>query len=216
MGSDREFFSDSKHGFQVWEPEIENLQPGSSLLCTAEVNIPVNGRYIIQFHCDNTLTIEFENVLYDNSRFPMLHNELREFQIDLKKGKTRLKVRLFNRTSHETTGKFTARLLDEEGNILTPERIISLPEIMKASPKYGEPDLSAYTAGTGKKFRSFGRFGFTKGDGVLDYSMPSFGIIPRPFISGHPHYPARTLVQENANAILGITEKNPFRGKISI
>ena len=187
MGCDREFFSDSKHGFQIWKPEKE-LLPGECSFCSAEVNIPADGRYCIQFCCNEALSVEFGDVKYDGSRFPMMHNELPEYQMNLKKGKNILKVELCNPTEERIEVQFFARLLDEEGNILTPEKMISLPEIEAIQPQNGEPDLSSYTAGAGKAFRSFGRFGFTKGDGLLDCSMPSFGIVARPFVSGHPQY----------------------------
>ena len=188
MGIDRAFFSDSGHGFLVWKTEQEKLQPGTSSLCTAGVNIPADGRYVIQFQCDPALTVEFGDIMYDRCFFPMLHNGMREFQLDLKKGKAELQVRLSNPTDRETAGTFTARLLDEAGNILAPEKVIPLAKLEAGKPQKPEPDLSAYTAGAGKAFRSFGRFGFTKGDGLLDCSMPSFGIVARPFVSGHPQY----------------------------
>ena len=191
MGGDREFFSDSKHGFQIWKPDKE-LLPGESSFCSAEVNIPADGRYVIQFQCDYALAVKFENEWYGdrygNRRFPMLHNEIPEYQISLKKGKNILKVELSNPTGKKLEGRFTARLLDETGNILDPETVMPLPELEASRPQNVEPDLSSYTAGAGKAFRSFGRFGFSKGDGVLDCSMPSFGIVARPFVSGHPQY----------------------------
>ena len=188
MGGDRAFFSDSEHGFQVWKPERQTIQPGTGSVCIAEVNIPADGKYVIQFRCDYALTVEFGDVCYDSSLFPMMHNEMREFPLDLKKGRAKLQVRLSNPTDRETDGAFTARLLDEEGNILSPEKVIPLPELEAVKPQSSQPDLSSYTAGAGKAFRSFGRFGFTKGDGLLDCSMPSFGIVARPFVSGHPQY----------------------------
>ncbi|MBP5641284.1 MAG: hypothetical protein J6X55_17540 [Victivallales bacterium] len=191
MGVDREFFSDSKHGFQIWKPEKE-LLPGESLFCSAEVSIPADGRYCIQFSCNNALAVklgdEWYGDRYGNRRFPMLHNVIPEYQMTLKKGKNILKVQLSNPTEKEVEGKFAARLLDEAGNILEPETVMPLPELETRIPQNCEPDLSSYTAGAGKAFRSFGRFGFSKGDGVLDCSMPSFGIVARPFVSGHPQY----------------------------
>jgi hypothetical protein len=49
------------------------------------------------------------------------------------------------------------------------------------------PDLSAYTPGTGRKL-SPGRFGFLKGDGVLDCAMPDLGIIDKRYVSSHSEY----------------------------
>ena len=148
MGIDRAFFSDQEHGFQIWKPERQILQPGTGSVCTAEVNIPADGRYVIQFQCDYTLTVEFGDVLYDSSRFPMMHSGMREFPLDLKQGKAKLQVRLSNPTDREIDGTFAARLLDEEGNILAPEKVISLP-VIEATKRRARPELIHRRCGQG-------------------------------------------------------------------
>ena len=90
---------------------------------------------------------------------------------------------------------FSTRGMDEADNIVSPERVLPFPEIQKVEMAQDGPDLSSYTAGAGQAFRSFGRFGFTKGDGLLDCSMPSFGIVARPYISGIPLYHKKTIWQ---------------------
>ena len=108
MGGDREFFSDSKQGFQVWKPDKE-LLTGESLFCSAEVNIPADGRYVLQFQCSYALAVKFGDEWYGdrygNRRFPMLHNELPEYQMYLKKGKNILQVELSNPTLEKIEGK---------------------------------------------------------------------------------------------------------------
>ena len=188
MGSDKHFYSDKTSGFLNWEKEKEQLSGGESALCTAEAEIPADGKYILQFICNYDLAVMTCGVSYKTSCIPMLHNELRELPLNLKKGKKRLEVFVSNQGSDVIANDFTARLLDEAGNILQPERIIPLPEVRQSFTEKEKPDLSGYRAGAGKGFKSFGRFGFTKGDGILDCSMTSFGIVARPFISGHPQY----------------------------
>lgn len=51
------------------------------------------------------------------------------------------------------------------------------------------PDLSSFIPGIGTAdYKGPGRFGFTKGDGVLDCAMPSLGNIDKLYLLGHPEY----------------------------
>lgn len=53
--------------------------------------------------------------------------------------------------------------------------------------KTGIYDISGYKPGVGNK-QSPGRFGFSKGDGLLDCAMPALGVVDKMFMSGHPKY----------------------------
>lgn len=62
------------------------------------------------------------------------------------------------------------------------------------SPEYpdfagctGEPVLAGYMPGTGCTVTP-GRFGFSKGDGYLDYAMPTLGNFDKMYVCGHPKY----------------------------
>jgi hypothetical protein len=59
-----------------------------------------------------------------------------------------------------------------------------LPQFKKNPPVATD----GYRLGTGNKKRSIGRFGFTKGDGLLDYAMPYLGVIDKMYLFGHPDY----------------------------
>ncbi|MBO4304353.1 MAG: hypothetical protein J6A21_07195 [Lentisphaeria bacterium] len=48
-------------------------------------------------------------------------------------------------------------------------------------------DLSG-TPGAGRKMTP-GRFGFAKGDGLLDYGISSFGLVDKMYLCGHPKHP---------------------------
>ncbi len=49
------------------------------------------------------------------------------------------------------------------------------------------PDLTDYIPGAGC-VNTPGRFGFSKGDGVLDCAMPALGVIDKMYLCGHPKY----------------------------
>ncbi|MBO4303270.1 MAG: hypothetical protein J6A21_01655 [Lentisphaeria bacterium] len=187
MGGDREFFTDRTSGFTVWRGEKELIGAGESSRCSERVSVPASGRYFLEFQCSYSLEVTFGSFTYEQGNTPMLHDEIREIPVLLKKGVQKLEVLLANKGSGEISGEFSARILDEEGNILYPERVIPLPPTAEEGPLRKAPDLSSYTPGVGK-IGSFGRFGFSKGDGVLDWSMPSWGLISRPFVSGNPRY----------------------------
>ena len=48
-----------------------------------------------------------------------------------------------------------------------------------------EVDLTTYTPGLGHR-PAPGRFGFKKGDGVLDCAIPMLGVVDKGYLSGHP------------------------------
>lgn len=62
-------------------------------------------------------------------------------------------------------------------DVISPDRII--PREL--------PDLIDYQPGSGC-IDAPGRFGFSKGDGVLDCAMPSLGVIDKMYLCGHPQY----------------------------
>lgn len=188
MGGDREFFSDMTSGFSVWKCEKTELSSGESIVSTAEIYVSFAGKYFLQFQCDYSLRVKLGDVEYEYGYIPMLHNEIREIPVTLQKGKNLLQITLVNTAENPVPAKFSARFLDEEGNILIPEKVAPLPEMLEGKKVTQEMDLASYTPGTGNAFNSFGRFGFSKGDGLLDYSMPSFGIVSRTYTSGHPQY----------------------------
>ncbi len=49
------------------------------------------------------------------------------------------------------------------------------------------PDISTFTAGVDSNGNA-GRFGFVKGDGLLDCGIPYLGVIDKMFVSGFPRY----------------------------
>ena len=80
--------------------------------------------------------------------------------------------------------------------LIKAEEAPVLPKMKTAI--YGYPDID-YTAsdsefsseglseGIGRRLSS-GRFGFTKGDGLLDCAMPALGVVDKMFLSGQPKY----------------------------
>ena len=64
---------------------------------------------------------------------------------------------------------------------------IPCPEYPEFPGSAGEPDLTGYTLGIGCTV-SPGRFGFSKGDGYLDYAMPTLGNFDKMYLCGHPRY----------------------------
>ena len=64
-------------------------------------------------------------------------------------------------------------------------KIHSLPKIQY--PSFSELSLEGFTEGIGR-VTSPGRFGFTKGDGLLDCAMPCLGVVDKMFLCGQPKY----------------------------
>lgn len=60
-------------------------------------------------------------------------------------------------------------------------------ELELPAPSRREYPLSGFQAGCGTG-NAPGRFGFTKGDGILDCAMPYLGVISKLYLCGHPKY----------------------------
>ena len=67
------------------------------------------------------------------------------------------------------------------------DAVFDVPQQPLPSPCRKDPDLAGYTPGAGCT-EAPGRFGFTKGDGVLDCAMPALGLIDKMYLCGHPKY----------------------------
>lgn len=64
--------------------------------------------------------------------------------------------------------------------------LVSIPK-KKYRGSRRTPDLTGFTPGIGCTTTP-GRFGFSKGDGVLDCAMPTLGTIDKMYVCGHPLY----------------------------
>ncbi|MBR2425239.1 MAG: hypothetical protein IKB16_00715 [Lentisphaeria bacterium] len=71
--------------------------------------------------------------------------------------------------------------------ILNYHKSLSIPAEQLPQAVISDPDLTGYTPGCGTTTAP-GRFGFSKGDGVLDCAMPALGIVDKLYVCGHPEY----------------------------
>lgn len=191
MGGDREFFSNQRNGFTLFQGAKEQIAPGETLLCKGSYRIPRNGIYALEFigaACP-VLELTCNGIAYQGMKSPLLHDEIPYMELTLPCGTVELNISLHNTGSTPVSGKILFRLLDDYGDILCAEEVHPFPATEdRTDPLRQAPDISDFTPGAGEAFKSVGRFGFTKGDGLLDCSMASFGVITRPFISGDPRY----------------------------
>ena len=101
---------------------------------------------------------------------------------------------------------FSVRIKLPENGVLKPEELFFSLIAAEAPPKRGkilqkmhhfekreydrnlaESDFSGWQKGAGREI-SPGRFGFSKGDGLLDCAMPELGIVDKMFLCGQPKY----------------------------
>ena len=198
-GADMQFYTDELKGLEAgWEGIPAQIPSKEYLETSKTVTVPEEGTYVLQYRMDLQLEVE---MLEPTARLlPWQRGQHPEQIMYLKKGENRLRMRIYNPIAETLPCDMTTRLLDSRGNLVgeTDPESTDLPvlaEFCQPLPPYTpiapdgiEPDLTGYTPAAGVGFASCGRFGYAKGDGVLDYSMPAFGIVTRPFISGHPRY----------------------------
>lgn len=182
MSFDRTYYVNTREGFTSDFRIIGEEE--NSLVMTREYAVKDAGEYYLQYYTDTYSEIE---VLAPESRYtPILHGEDKEKILSFREGKNTLTVTVPIINGKKPT-LFT-RLLTEDGRIIRDDEYYSDRNYKEFRLLESIDIPSDYTPAVGKAILSFGRFGFSKGDGVLDFSMPAFGIISRPYISGIPKY----------------------------
>ncbi len=120
------------------------------------------------------------------------------FSFDLPAGKHRISMRVRSDIQPPESGFKATWLAGKKSGRPTPLPGAGLKN-MRLKEGSGAPafetggvkpgDLDDFLPGAGsEKWPAAGRFGFTKGDGVLDCAMPVLGIIDRMYLCGHPEY----------------------------
>lgn len=188
FGSDFRCHYDISHGFFMSGGKDIMLPPGGEYRQTDSCTVPEDGTYFIQFEADSRLESRINGITEAPDAIK-LNGVIRSFPVPLKQGKNALELVLINRSQLEISADFQLRLCDDEGNLVRQEEIVpTSPRENEAGTLRGEPDLTGFVPGAGACFKTIGRFGFTKGDGLLDYSMPVFGTVAKPYIYGFPRY----------------------------
>lgn len=96
----------------------------------------------------------------------------------------------------------------------TPDRSFPFPQEKRFNdvpPSPNGPTLEDFQPGVGIAKKSAGRFGFSKGDGMLDCSMPVMGMFAKPYLFGHPDY-QRSILWHFTTLPPGIDEHDQYIG----
>ena len=114
------------------------------------------------------------------------------FQVYLQGGDHQLEIRLsFAQEKLDPAVWLNVNIIEDAQPVPAPvtgfRKTIAIPDTELPTAKLSEPDLTGYIPGCGC-VNSPGRFGFSKGDGVLDCAMPALGLIDKLHVCGHPDY----------------------------
>lgn len=113
------------------------------------------------------------------------------FQVSLTEGTHLLEIRLSLAKEFDPDVWLQVRMIEDLKPVPAPvkgfRKTISIPQYKLPAATRSEPDLTGYTPGCGC-VNSPGRFGFSKGDGVLDCAMSALGLIDKLHVCGHPDY----------------------------
>ncbi len=194
-------FCDMESGFFLEAGEKDMLPPGGEICFRGSCVVPADGEYTLQFETDRNLLLRINDIPVECSSFShwrdglhlkgFLPQTVRTFRA----GRNPLEFRLKNPTDQTLSAHFHVRLIDWNGEVVPQETVHPYQDgfLPEKRPLREMPDLSAWKPGAGKAFKSAGRFGFTKGNGVLDYSMPYFGIVAKPHVFGNPKWKKNQL-----------------------
>ena len=98
------------------------------------------------------------------------------------------------------------------------DKVMAMPKLLGnlLAAQHGTPLKmpSAFKTGIGAAKKSAGRFGFSKGDGLLDCSMPVLGMVAKPYLFGHPDY-AKSILWHFTLTPPGIPEQDRYIGSNS-
>lgn len=194
MGKDQKYYYDFSKEIHITIKDIP-YNDGT----TAQIAFSVDaskGKYIFLCPADSllfptltSLSIDGVNksvskkdavyVEYDYTRFGVildLHDGINEFFCK------------FTLNGKSNFDKIPFRLIPAEDLPLTKctKRKIHTSEEIQY-PYFKELSFDGFTEGIGRK-TSPGRFGFTKGDGLLDCAMPCLGMVDKMFLCGQPKY----------------------------
>ncbi len=190
-GADIHYHCDTESGFFLEFGSEQFLSSGEAVSIPSECVLPYDGEYVFQFDfLSEALKISLNGISLRLWDAVTRNGILPELRLPLKKGKNSLEIRIRNTEEEKKQlPHFRLRVLDREGGVVRQNAVLPYGKPVPAPGKWREaPSLEGFRPGAGKGFRSVGRFGYTKGDGLLDYTVAEFGRISKPHVSGHPRY----------------------------
>ena len=176
---------------------IKQLEKGSDSegVYTGIVTVPQTGGYVLLFHQAVSVSEINGESVGDLSRslYYGLHCGRRGCKMNLDAGDNRLTFHLADPGQAEIflQSPPSVAQVPEWFTGTTPPAPYSRPFSMPDEPAIPEDrsvwEIGRWTPGAGHG-KSPGRFGFFKGDGLLDCAMTAFGLVDKMFMCGHPKY----------------------------
>ncbi len=197
MAGDHKFYYDfeSEIPIKEWE-EIEKSSDRLALRATVD---HLNGSFVFLSPADSErfpvlLSVAVNGVKKTISKRDavFLEHDYSRFgvEIELSEGENQLiaEFSLKEGVSHENINIRLQRA--EQPFCLTSSKkplLHAYPEVDYIEKEEKELSLEGFYEGIGREV-SPGRFGFSKGDGLLDCAMPSLGMVDKMFLCGQPKY----------------------------
>lgn len=214
---DYTFFRDTREGFTAGF-RCEGLKNGRYIY-SRKYDVAEGGEYYLQLYSDNEGACEL--ISHPKKYTPRIHGEEDEVILLLQSGENLIRVAVEKKGGGEPT--LYSRLFAKSGKQIIDDIILPGADYPTFEERGNCGSTDGYTPALGTAIKGFGRFGFSKGDGVLDYSMPAFGIITRPYVSGHPEYKEQNMWSfsllpegEEASGVCMKTYKTPENEKIEV
>ena len=201
MGADRNFYYDFGaervlDGWEVIAKDGEFFEVGCAFVVEADGDYVLLFAHVNKFDAYNlvpvSLLVDGKESRFDrdaDSAYVWEHGSRYGITARLAAGNHALRLKLRSPFADPCPQLRVALVPDLPPAPLAPEcrrRFVTPP--MAVWPESGETaDLTGHTPGAGHG-KTPGRFGFSKGDGVLDCAMPFLGVVDKMYLCGHPRY----------------------------
>ena len=169
--------------------EITGDPSGESLKYCGKVDVPASGEYTVLFSPFRLLARINDTEVPPQDRTLYYGMRCVRGSVDLKleKGVNTLSFVLREKYDIDWVSLTLVPAMEKAENTTVYCEPFQLPEIPALAQDRSVWDEKQWRKGAGHG-ASPGRFGFTKGDGLLDCAMTAFGLVDKLYLLGHPKY----------------------------
>ena len=185
---DYQYSYDFDSEIQVTDLELRHCGENETLV-RGTVTLPKGGAYVLLYSA-RLLLLELNGApVGDQTRSLWYGKRCGRSGVEFRTapGKNTLTLRFSGKLSAEALVLSLAPGFSASAAVPPLSKSFTPPEPPVIPPAPSPAEVPAWSPGAGHG-PSPGRFGFTRGDGVLDCAMTAFGLVDKLYLCGHPRY----------------------------